>query len=228
MRTKAWLVVVSVGFLLQFRNDAAAAGGPFETPLVSETVRERAANAVEPPHAPLVPPDVVSVRVYRSTRITAAALRAALAVAKETFAAASIQVVWTVCEPDQCHTPPSPDDRMLRLVRLQNGQPHDRICLGDALIDPQSHTAVLATVYVDRVDDLARRLDVDHQTLLGRTIAHEIGHLLLASNAHSASGLMREVWSGDELRARRAGDWVLLPFEAAAIKQRLTLVHPTT
>jgi hypothetical protein len=228
MRTKVWLIAASAGFLLQPSGNAAAAGGPLETPPMSETVRERAANAADPQHEPLLPLEIVSVRVYKATRITAAALRAALAVAKETFAAASIQVVWKVCEPDECHTPPSPDERMVRLVRLQGGQARDLICLGDALIDSQSQTAVLATVYVDRVDDLARHLDVDHQTLLGRTIAHEIGHLLLASNTHSASGLMRQVWSGQELRGRRADDWVLLPFEAAAIRQRLTLVRPTT
>jgi hypothetical protein len=80
----------------------------------------------------------------------------------------------------------------------------------------------LATVYFDRVIDLVRRLDIDHPTLLGRTIAHEIGHLLLATNSHAKSGLMRELWSPEELVASKSGDWSLRPLEAAAIRRRLT------
>jgi hypothetical protein len=94
------------------------------------------------------------------------------------------------------------------------------------VIDAKNGIGVLATVYVDRVLNLVRRLDIDQRTLLGRTIAHEIGHLLLATNRHSTSGLMRELWSPEELLASRADDWALRPFEAAAIRQRLTIFRP--
>jgi hypothetical protein len=69
---------------------------------------------------------------------------------------------------------------------------------------------------------LARELEIDHNKLLGRAIAHEIGHLLLATNTHAPSGLMRELWSHDELQRARREDWVLQPLDAAAILQRLT------
>ena len=143
--------------------------------------------------------------------------------AEATFAAASVDVVWKVCGPAECNVPPTPAERLVRLVRAPEGGSRDTRCLGDALIDAQKGTGVLATVYIDRVLDLARHLDINHPTLLGRTIAHEIGHLLLATNTHSTSGLMRELWSPDELLASRADDWVLRPFEAAAIRQRLTM-----
>ena len=100
-------------------------------------------------------------------------------------------------------------------MRAPEGASRDTRCLGDALIDAQKGTGVLATVYIDRVLDLARHLDINHPTLLGRTIAHEIGHLLLATNTHSTSGLMRELWSPEELLASRADDWVLRPFEVS-------------
>jgi hypothetical protein len=74
---------------------------------------------------------------------------------------------------------------------------------------------------VDRVLNLARNLEIDHPLLLGRTIAHEIGHLLLATSTHGGSGLMREVWSREELLAGRADHWTLQPFDAAAIRKRL-------
>ena len=222
MRANVWLVVVSVGLIAHHLSVALVAGAPPDTASVSEAVREDAVVLESAQHtAPL--PRPVNVRVYRSPEVTSDVLRAALNVAEATFAAASVDVVWKVCGPAECNVPPTPTERLVRLVRAPEGGSRDTRCLGDALIDAQKGTGVLATVYIDRVLDLARHLDINYTTLLGRTIAHEIGHLLLATNTHSTSGLMRELWSPDELLASRADDWVLRPFEAAAIRQRLTM-----
>ena len=223
MRVNVWLVVVSVGFFAQHLMVALAEGGRRDPAPISEPVYDHLPIVTETPRDQLAAPEIVNVRVYPSTEITVDALRAALNVAAATFAAASVGVVWKVCGPAECNTPLSPTERVVRFVRSPRGGSHDTRCLGEALIDSRKGTGVLATVYVDRVLDLARRLDVDHRTLLGRTIAHEIGHLLLATNTHGTSGLMREVWLPEELLASRADDWVLRPFEAAAIRQRLTV-----
>ena len=79
---------------------------------------------------------------------------------------------------------------------------------------------MLATVYADRVDWMAGRTGVDRHELLGRAIAHEIGHLLMASTAHGVNGLMRPVWSQSEVRRRQSRDWRFAPEEIAAIKAR--------
>jgi hypothetical protein len=44
--------------------------------------------------------------------------------------------------------------------------------------------------------------------MIGRVMAHEIGHLVLGTNTHSASGLMREIWTFAELTRNRAQDWM--------------------
>ena len=160
--------------------------------------------------------------MYRSPEVTGDVLEAALKVAEATFAAASVNVVWKVCGPSECNIPPAATERLVRLVRAPQGASLDARCLGDALIDARKGIGVLATVYIDRVVDLARHLDINHATLLGRTIAHEIGHLLLATNTHSTSGLMRELWSPEELLTSKADDWALRPLEAAAIRKRLS------
>jgi hypothetical protein len=219
MRVNVWLVVVFVSLIAHHLIVVPAAGGPLETAPVTASIHEDAV-VLDPPTPQL--PRPVNVRVYRSPEVTSDVLRAALNVAEVTFAAASVDVVWKVCGPAECQTPPSPAERLVRLVRSPEGGSRDTRCLGDALIDSQRGTGILATIYVDRVLDLVRRLNIDHPTLLGRTIAHEIGHLLLATNTHGTSGLMRELWSPDELLASRAGDWALRPVEAAAIRQRLT------
>jgi len=220
MRVKVWLGVVFVSLIAPHLIAVLAAGGPLETAPVTASFHEDA--VVLDPATPQLPRPV-NVRMYRSPEVTSEVLSAALHVAEATFAAASVDVVWKVCGPAECNVPPTPTERLVRLVRAPEGASRDTRCLGDALIDARKGTGVLATVYIDRVLDLARHLDINYTTLLGRTIAHEIGHLLLATNTHSTSGLMRELWSPDELLASRADDWVLRPFEAAAIRQRLTM-----
>ena len=48
-----------------------------------------------------------------------------------------------------------------------------------------------ATVLDDRVRKFARRYRVNRGVMLGYVIAHELGHLLLPPNSHSAAGVMR-------------------------------------
>jgi len=220
MRANVWLVVVSIGLVAHHLTVVPADARPPVAAPVIESIHEDAV-VIEPPTPP--PPRPVKVRVYKSPDVTDDVLQSALAVAAATFVAASVHIVWKVCGPSECNTPPSPAERLVRLVRSPPGGNLDPRCLGDAMIDVQKGIGVLATVYVDRVLDLVRRNDVDHPTLLGRTIAHEIGHLLLASNRHGTSGLMREIWAPQELLGSRAEDWVLRPAEVAAIRQRLTM-----
>jgi hypothetical protein len=39
-------------------------------------------------------------------------------------------------------------------------------------------------------------------------MAHEIGHLLLGTNSHSESGLMRELWALKDLMRGHPDDWL--------------------
>ena len=79
---------------------------------------------------------------------------------------------------------------------------------------------MLATIYVDRVSRLASSAGADMTALLGHAIAHEIGHLLMASTTHNERGLMRPVWSREELRRNRAEDWRFTDTERLALRNR--------
>jgi hypothetical protein len=79
----------------------------------------------------------------------------------------------------------------------------------------------VATVYVDRVRTLATAGGVDAGTLMGRAIAHEIGHLLLGA-AHSRSGVMRPVWSAPVVRVAGARAWTFSDREAARLRKNLS------
>ena len=220
MRFHAWLVVVWIA-LSHHPSVVSAEGAPPETvPDIAATNGHSIVPQIQRDR--LVTREVVTARVYRSPDLDGDALRAALEVAQTVFVAASVEIIWKICGPAECNTPPLPAEILVRFLHSQ-GRHLDTRCLGEALIDMQKRTGVMATVYIDRVLHLARDLEIEQRILLGRTIAHEIGHLLLATSTHGASGLMREVWSREELLAGRADHWILQPFEAAAIRKRLAL-----
>jgi tetratricopeptide (TPR) repeat protein len=211
---------------LQYEGDRVAERAARASMPGGDAVAEDAV-VIETPHVLDTARPRVTVRVYSSTSIAADAQRASLDVATAIFAAASIQIVWKICGEVACETPLSATELAVRMAQLSNGDDRGDHQLGEALIDPQKRTGVLATVYVNRTLKLARALKINHQILLGHTVAHEIGHLLLATNSHAASGLMREFWLRDELRRTRRDDWDFDPFDAAAILERLRqIVRP--
>jgi hypothetical protein len=57
-----------------------------------------------------------------------------------------------------------------------------------------------AYVFYRDVLTLAREGDAAEYRLLGHALAHEIGHLLLGPNSHSATGVMRGQWNHDDLK----------------------------
>jgi len=162
----------------------------------------------------------VAVHVYNQVGdLSAADQRFALDVAKEVFSTASVDVAWTMCEPGMCLTP-SAEALKVRLVRSPDHSDADSSVLGQALIDSRTRSGVLATIFIDRTGRLAHDLGIDHRTLLGRAIAHELAHLLLGTSAHGA-GLMRERWSHGELLGTRRSDWHLDQLDVSAIRDRL-------
>jgi hypothetical protein len=169
----------------------------------------------------------VTVRVYDSGALSSGNRREALAKAAAAFSTMLVAVHWSACGHAQapsgasCATPLRPGDFAIRFVRgdIPIGD-SGRLRLGDVMLDRSTHSAVLATIYVERVRWLARSARADVETLLGRTIAHELGHLLLATNTHGSHGLMRAAWSAAEVSGDRDSDWTFAPADAEAIRLR--------
>jgi hypothetical protein len=163
------------------------------------------------------------VRVYDSAGLKAETKESAFGVAGRTLAAASVTVRWNECDAagPSCGTPIAPGELVVRIVRSPApAWAPDGLPLGDAFVDRRTRSGVLATIYADRVMLLAASAGIEAATLLGRAIAHELGHLLLATDAHATRGLMRPIWSREELRNSRGADWIFTPEEAAAIRSR--------
>jgi hypothetical protein len=167
----------------------------------------------------------IVVRVYDAARLRAADLSRALDEAVPILSSASVDVSWVVCGGSgvdrRCATPLRPGELTVRLLR--GGIPaaaSGPLPLGDAMVDSRG-AGVLATVYVDRVQRLAAESRANPATLLGRAIAHELGHLLLSSRVHSKYGLMRSFWSRHEMGRGADADWRFTAQDAGSIRARL-------
>ena len=180
----------------------------------------------------------VVVRVY-DTGIGDVALRtAAIRTASSIVELAGVSVEWYDCS-DNGRRPVCQDARrsgnfIARIMpTLTPGAPLRKLSvaalgtqgdaeplLGFAVVDPDTHAGTMATVFHDQVETVARRTGVARSELLGRALAHEVGHLLLGVRGHSRTGIMRAVWTDDELTRDRAEDWVF----TSADRQRLQQV----
>jgi hypothetical protein len=168
-----------------------------------------------------IPANPVTVRVYETAQLDPSVKFAALNVARATLAAATVDVSWKPCAPRagarSCDRPPA-GDLVLRIVHSTVKYDGRALPLGEALVDMAAGEAILATVYLDRVVRVAKAARMDTRTLLGYAIAHELGHLLLASSTHNTRGLMRPIWRDEELRSARSADWSFTAQEIAAIR----------
>ena len=152
-------------------------------------------------------------------------IRTARRTASAILERAGIQVVWLECalpdgptDADACAQVPRRNELVVRIVPA--GAVDGRLdvdTLGSALVDVDAGMGSLATVYADRVRALAQRAGVDDAELLGRAMAHEVGHLLLGTNRHAAHGLMRASWSSVDLRGHRV-QWFFNGKEGEAMR----------
>jgi hypothetical protein len=172
----------------------------------------------------------ILVRVHDTARIGAEARDRALKAAGEILAAAGIPVRWHICDriglelPASCLQPLRLGERVIQLVRSQVLEPSPGwIPLGEAFIDRTTRTGVLAKIYADRVQAMARKVRFSPDVLFGRAIAHELGHLLLGNPQHSKQGLMRSEWSQREIMRDWPPDWRFSAEETANLRASLAV-----
>ena len=164
----------------------------------------------------------VTIRVYRFGGPSVALQERALIEAERVLRTAFVEVRWQPCtgedESPACVGSPGPSELLVRFVGgpARRGQP---AALGDAIVGPRSN-GVLATVYLDRASRVAEEAHANLALVLGRVVAHEIGHLLMRTSVHPRHGLMRSHWTLDELRRNRAVDWAFTFQDVAEIRQR--------
>jgi hypothetical protein len=140
----------------------------------------------------------LTVFVYNNAGVAAGILADAQVFAARSYRAAGIELNWADCSTPHndtaqlraCQTGNDGRAPVIRLIRensaagvTRSGNPPD-YALGVAL-------GSLAYIFYPKVKELAGHCPEQEFMILGRAMAHELGHLLLGENSHSAQGLMK-------------------------------------
>jgi hypothetical protein len=177
----------------------------------------------------------IVVRTY-TTSGSGATLRAARRTTATILADAGIDVSWVVCAmpgeaktgTDACAGPLRWNEVVVRITAAAPPAAGTSLAtLGFAAVDCGAARGSLATIYADRVARMAETAGIDPAELLGRAIAHEIGHLLLGTNRHASRGLMRAYWSAEELRRAAASQWLFAGKERSQLREGVINRRPS-
>ena len=168
----------------------------------------------------------IIIRSFNNFGVPAADLAVARQDVKAILQQVGVNIVWADCwvgdrqpadAPARCQEPVG-GDIVLRLQQTGEADRSKFVSMGFSLVGIAGASPFLATVYVDRVESVARGAGIDARRLLGLAIAHEIGHVLLNNSTHAPSGLMRANWSRNELRGKDSAAWHFLHAEAAHVR----------
>ena len=172
----------------------------------------------------------ITLRVYDYVRMNRPALLAAEGEAAAILAQAGLEAHWVDCPTSGTELDNYPDcpstwkanDFVLRV--LPKAMVELRAKWQEALGSTPECDAVgtcTISIFHDRVKSMAEGANATLPVLLGRAMAHEIGHLLLGANSHSRTGIMRASWSGRDLSLDGRPYLLFTPEQSRQMKTRL-------
>jgi hypothetical protein len=166
----------------------------------------------------------LKVSVFNDALVPPSVLREAEARTRSVFEEAGVSLSWLDCgTPGNWHSELGcrevlfPSHLSIRLVAGQKAGRDD--IFGQSFLNEQGQGSY-AYVYLTPLSGAKALELVREGDLLGYVVVHELGHLLLGKNSHSAEGLMRAKWDASELRAAARGRLSFSRSEAASMRAR--------
>lgn len=164
----------------------------------------------------------VTVLVIDSAGILPSVLRQGEAEAARVFSDAGIEIDWTNCgkASDVQHVcPPVASSKQFVLHIVSDGKTSTDSVFGEAFLG-EDGSGKYCDIFYARIQSAPRDAGANVAEILGAVAAHEIGHLLLGSRAHSRIGIMEPVWEKESLRQIGMGTLLFTPDQAVRMKAR--------
>jgi hypothetical protein len=159
----------------------------------------------------------VTVVVNNSARVRSDVLSKAEAETARLFQEAGISIHWLHCgETDACRRRPLHNELILHVV--PTGKTQSDFVFGEAFLGEDGR-GQYCDVFFDRIK--AAQENTDGGRLLGVVAAHELGHLLLGSRAHSRVGIMEPIWEQESVRKLGMGLLLFTPDQARFMRRRI-------
>jgi hypothetical protein len=166
----------------------------------------------------------LKVSVFNDAQIPTSVLTEAEARAQVVFEQAGVELTWLDCgTPGNwhqglgCEEMAFPTHLSVRLVTSRKTGSDD--IFGQSFLNQQGE-GNYAKVYLTPLSSAKARELIPEGDLLGYVVVHEIGHLLLGKNSHSADGLMRAKWEVSELREAARGKLLFTSSESEQMRAR--------
>ena len=152
----------------------------------------------------------VTVDVFNDAGVAVPVLKSAELETERILESAHIKIRWRNCTPAEdaaeadpaCGVLLAPADLNLRIVPGIAKENDD--VFGVAFLGADG-TGAYSDVFYGSVDKFNRQAHSNVGRVLGHVMAHEIGHLLLGSHAHSPWGIMCAKWRAQEVQRLEMG-----------------------
>lgn len=170
----------------------------------------------------------VQVRLQDYASVPAVWLAKAKAIATGILENAGVVVSWSDCSPNSarldrsCNAPIGPTVLHVRILsqKMAKRTHSTGDAMGFAIL--WGRFPSIASAFYHRAVELESAKGGDRAEILGGIVAHEIGHLLLAENTHSATGVLQSKWGDQDLRMIARGRLWFTPEQAARMALRVT------
>ena len=175
----------------------------------------------------------ITLRVYDYTHMDRPQLLAAENVAAAVLSEAGLEARWVDCPTSRAEWGIYPDcqsawqvnDFLLKVLPkpMADLLPKGKDALGstpECAVDAICTTSIFYH-RVSSVFETGGKASVP--VLLGRAMAHELGHMLLGDDSHASKGIMRASWSDQDLKLEARPYLLFTPEQSRRMKTRLSL-----
>ncbi|HET6181911.1 MAG TPA: hypothetical protein VFE61_33650 [Candidatus Sulfotelmatobacter sp.] len=166
----------------------------------------------------------ITILVIDSARVSPPVLGQSEVEAARIFRAAGIETAWVNCPAgsesvaDLCRVVPGANQFVLHIV--PTGKTSTDSVFGVSFLG-EDGSGKYSNVFYERVAEAHHEWGANLAALLGTVAAHELGHLLLGSHAHSYIGIMAPVWEGESLRQIAMGGLHFTQEQSSLMRTRL-------
>ncbi len=168
----------------------------------------------------------VRVSVYNDVGVPVGSLIKAEKIATSVFADAGMNVEWINCP---LQTPTLSDGAACRKAIFPNNLQMRIVARPISLSDSAFGVSYMSAdgvgcytnVFFERVEQLQRTFKQSSAVVLGHVMAHEIAHLLLGTNSHSAFGIMRAHWYRQDLDSASRGGLLFTGTESKRMREKV-------